>query len=276
MRELISLLSQGPLEKVQISNYFSQDSKIQFTLSDTLSFLCCLEIINYREVEFHISPEINFRFTPKKINELIVKRLILKDIIQVIEVNQTTYMSISNTLFSIRNYLLAEKIIVITDTRGIYRLDIQSNEIITEIKKRIISPEQLENILQKQKDNGLRAEYLALEYESARLYNKKTVQHVSLKNVNLGYDILSYSSHMKSSPDRYIEVKGISEISSKFYLSRNEINMAEHYKDQYFLYIVNLSQESVFVVKNPFKEIISKNIPRIIESVSYDFNDLKG
>ena len=99
-------------------------------------------------------------------------------------------------------------------------------------------------------------------------------------NTSAGYDILSYEDKSSQEHDRFIEVKGYKGIKPYFYWSRNEIEIANQRKNQYFLYLVDINQikEDSYqpkIIKNPAYEIFQKKDWKITtENYRIDKKDL--
>ena len=80
---------------------------------------------------------------------------------------------------------------------------------------------------------GLSAELQVIKYEKKRLRSQpdlaKKIKHVAPEDVSAGYDILSWEiKHDKGTAiPRYIEVKAVSAVDSKFYWSQNEVEKAK-------------------------------------------------
>ena len=124
--------------------------------------------------------------------------------------------------------------------------------------------EEIENKL-----TGEIAEERVVEYEIMRLEKNgfknesEKVKQISVDNSNAGYDIVSFSGKADELelPDRFIEVKGTTTNSFRFFWSKNEIETAERLRENYFIYFVsninkkNRSGEIKEIIQDPFKEI---------------------
>lgn len=111
------------------------------------------------------------------------------------------------------------------------------------------------------------AEKIILKYEKDYLSNNRSdmthlIRQVSLEDDSLGYDILSYDLDGK---EKHIEVKAVSKKPStyfRFYISENEIRIAQS-DSNYYLYIVfDYTSENPFIYKMPNPFI--KNIPGVV------------
>jgi hypothetical protein len=138
------------------------------------------------------------------------------------------------------------------------------NEILSYRKpaKRSVSPDQLEKELARKKIYGERAELFVMDFEMMRLKDDdlfSKVIHVALENTAAGYDIQSFSTGEGTTLPRFIEVKSVGD-DMAFYLSRNEVRVAEELGNDYFLYLVQRSrtEDETYtprIIRDPFKKI---------------------
>ena len=131
--------------------------------------------------------------------------------------------------------------------------------LMTEIKRRIVSPEHLKTILELQNQYGEEAEGFVFEYEMHRLAGKKEVVWVAKYSVSEGYDIGSFNSTESLLHDRFIEVKSYSG-QVAFYWTKTEIETARIKGKSYYLYLVDRNQfhhvdYSPIIICNPLAEI---------------------
>ena len=108
----------------------------------------------------------------------------------------------------------------------------------------VTTPDDLEKMLQSQKEQGLKAELFVLSWEEKRLLKHQKVnqiKHVALTNVSAGYDIKSYKSDKSIFLDLEIEVKSYYG-QPHFYLSNNEFNRASKMKESYCIYLVDMNR----------------------------------
>ena len=132
--------------------------------------------------------------------------------------------------------------------------------------RKIMTQQQLDDIIREQKAIGNLAEKLTLKYEMQRLNNQKlifesnNVKKISDKYVNRGYDIESFSCKSKE-PNLFIEVKGRKYNTMSFIISMNEIKTAEVLGDKYVIYFWNelgstiKPKEPLRIILDPFKEL---------------------
>ncbi|UBH13519.1 DUF3883 domain-containing protein [Macrococcus armenti] len=105
---------------------------------------------------------------------------------------------------------------------------------------------------------GFSGEQLVMDYEVKRLKKSvyaERIEHVSLTDDSLGYDILSFE---EDGTYRYIEVKTTkTQITSdgNFYISANELKCAQN-KNYWIYYVVDVESDNpkLYLMKNPFKD----------------------
>ena len=127
-----------------------------------------------------------------------------------------------------------------------------------------LTPEDLERRLEKQKENGIIAEDFVLKYEKKRTGRNDEIELIANFDVSAGFDVLSFEDKLSQEHDRFIEVKAYQGNKAYFYWSRNEMEVARHRKNQYFLYLVNLDEihkDSYHpkIIKNPATEIFASD-----------------
>ena len=87
--------------------------------------------------------------------------------------------------------------------------------------------------------SGIEAEQKTKIYEN-RVLKKFDMECIdmSIHNPSAGYDVLSYRENdQKNIYEIYIEAKSDKNYSNSFYLTRNEFNQAERYKEAYIIYL---------------------------------------
>ena len=140
---------------------------------------------------------------------------------------------------------------------------------IEQIKEGVPKPmtqKQLEAILAEQKRIGDLAEKFTVEYEKKRLRKKKLnseskkVQKISIKYVNKGYDVESFSKKSKEA-NLFIEVKGRKWDLTSFIISINEIKTAKRLGEKYAIYFwnnvgsKNPPKEPLKIINDPFRKL---------------------
>ena len=127
--------------------------------------------------------------------------------------------------------------------------------------------------------NGLLGEELVIAYEQNRLRNigredlAENIKWISKEDDTIGYDIISFDvDNNNNVQEKYIEVKTTESSSDKnvFYISANEVSVAEKLKEKYFIYrIFNIKKNpSVFVLNySDFKDKIELSINSYMASI---------
>jgi len=100
---------------------------------------------------------------------------------------------------------------------------------------------------------GFIAEKIVFEYERKMIGNKFNVEHRSLKDDSLGYDILSYN--IMTHEEKHIEVKTLSDGSLNkinFFISENELKQlrSDEYYVIYFVYGVSSDKPCFLEIRN--------------------------
>lgn len=111
-------------------------------------------------------------------------------------------------------------------------------------KRKILSLKQLKKQLEDNELAGEKAELFVLSFEKDRIGWPLCdgIKRISEIDASAGYDIVSFSSYNSKEPDRFIEVKAVS--NSGFFWSKNEFNIAKLKGDMYYLYLVELRRVS--------------------------------
>ncbi|MBM3454029.1 MAG: DUF3883 domain-containing protein [Bacteroidetes bacterium] len=136
--------------------------------------------------------------------------------------------------------------------------------VLPEIKKRKIGIEDFRKAMEQQQIYGEEAEKFVLNFEFARLNEKKEIDWVAEYIVNEGFDIASYNHEFDELPNRFIEVKSYDGTTPYFFWSRNEYSVAKLKKNDYWLYLVNRSamNEAEYIpimIQNPYEEILKND-----------------
>jgi len=169
---------------------------------------------------------------------------------------------------AVRDLLIEFNFIEYNKTLYTYRIKedhLDSFEVYLKLKK--LSPSDLAYILKRKEDIGKAAELVVMQFERERLKGNpsllKLIEHVALKDVMAGYDILSWELGMnkRNSKPRYIEVKAVSKLDSGFCWSRNEIKKASVLADRYYLYLLpvignfKFDLKALIIIPNPFTNV---------------------
>lgn len=170
------------------------------------------------------------------------------------------------SLSGIRNMLISQGFFVLLRNAQGTRLYVSSLYDVLVAKyckqqRKQLSLDKLKRQLQLNEMAGEKAELFVLEYEKKRLGKplSEKVRRISEIDVEAGYDIVSFNSHYSQEPDRFIEVKAVSDVG--FYWSKNEYEIARLKVDKYYLYLVELSKigrkdYSPLVIQNPAKNVM--------------------
>lgn len=171
---------------------------------------------------------------------------------------------------SIRNLLIELGVVLQDDEHGTYTLNnTYASYIFINSDKFNLS--KFENNLEQKKIIGYQAELQVLKYEMDRiekfLIKDLLIEHTSQINVAAGYDIKSwtYNEELKTCSERYIEVKAVPSLNSRFYWSRNEVEQSKKLNDYYYLYLlpisvnVGINIEKLIIIQNPYVEIFNGN-----------------
>jgi len=119
------------------------------------------------------------------------------------------------------------------------------------------------------KDNLILKEYLGREAEQFALaYERKALIHkgitlvpeiISEMDASKGYDIASYMDSNSITFDKFIEVKSCENDSFHFFISQNELRVAEETKSNYFLYLYNRSSGEFHIIQDPYPLLTSES-----------------
>lgn len=130
-------------------------------------------------------------------------------------------------------------------------------------RKKLISPDDLQDKLKLQSEIGQVGEDIAMEFEMQRLKEKGIknpdlhVDQVSKRNSAAGYDI--YSS--TKSETRYIEVKSSLNDNQEFFITENEVQTLETLGQEAHLYLVHINElkkkhgQVIEVLSNPIRRL---------------------
>ena len=143
----------------------------------------------------------------------------------------------NNLTIDLRNFLISSK--TIKYENGYYILIDES--ILILLKKKEFSPQDLQKVIDKNNLIGLEAEKIIYNEEKnkfAKLNSNLKPDHISLRDVSAGYDILSYQKNNDNFEKIFIEVKAVSRSNYTFHLSVQELQTAKRYKGSYYIYLL--------------------------------------
>lgn len=234
--------------------------KYYLSVEDLVSYCCALGWIQISEDVLSISPDLALLLNDKeKLNDALVVSTV-KQLFEetLMDASMFCYDSVQccytfkNELFplslsSLRNVLISQGFLIPsrdTEMTRFYISPTYETLIAKHCKARHkqLSLEQLQRQLVKNELAGEKAEVFVFEYEKKRLGQPlgEKVRRISEIDVTAGYDIVSFDSNQSLEPDRFIEVKAVSNIG--FYWSKNEYEIAKLKGDTYYLYLVNLNR----------------------------------
>ncbi len=167
----------------------------------------------------------------------------------------------------LRNFLHDLGLVELQKNSQTYQLNTDKSLLLAEhTRMSSLNPELFIVLQTIKKEIGDKAEICVMSYEQKRLKNNSKLlnrlEHVALKNVSAGYDILSWERTTDISEEipRYIEVKAVPADTNRFYWSSNEINMAKKYGELYCLYLVpriknNFLINEIRIIRNPIVKV---------------------
>ena len=188
----------------------------------------------------------------------------------------------------IRNLFIELGVVEMVKDGSYYFIDSQYEKKLKHllVPKGSMSPRQLELIQSNNAKIGKKAELYILNYEMQRLSEHprlvNIIEHIAEKSVNAGYDILSFdiSNTIRSLKKRYIEVKAVPSKTFHFYMSKNEINTASQFKEQYFLYLLPVSTNGEFdisrleIISDPVRNVLGNHQKWSSEIENYSFQKI--
>ena len=159
---------------------------------------------------------------------------------------------------SYRNLLLSLGILIKRED-GAFLFEKEFDKIIgiTQSKNKQKSEERLLQELEQQRLEGLAGEMFVLKYEYNRLQGHPSIdkiKQISIIDVAVGFDIISFNDLTSEKLNRFIEVKTFKG-RPHFHWSLNEIRVSKIRADHYYLYLVDYDKIS----KQDYEPIIIKN-----------------
>lgn len=135
------------------------------------------------------------------------------------------------------------------------------------------STRQLETTLRDRKSIGFAAEREILQFERRRVgeQHANSVDHVSMRNVSAGYDILSVSLDSFRIAPRFVEVKAVPKGTYQFFWSKNEVRVAKQLSSLYYLYLLPVNRYGQFdlaslsIVGNPIESVFGEQSAWVTE-----------
>ncbi len=182
------------------------------------------------------------------------------------------------SLSSVRNILISQGFLIpLRDLQGTrFLIDSNYDSLVAKHCKerhKQMSLEKLKKQLENNELAGEQAELFVLEYEKKRLGPSlcEKVKRISEVDVTAGYDIVSFESSRSQEPDRFIEVKAVS--NTGFFWSRIEYEIAKLKGETYYLYLTDLTKinqpdYTPQIINNPAVNIM-KSEEWFVETQSY-------
>lgn len=124
----------------------------------------------------------------------------------------------------------------------------------------VITPEKFKQSEVEKEELSKIAEEFVLQSERKRLKSmgaieqSKKVDHIALRNVAAGYDIVSFNDQDSNTHDRFIEVKAGKSRPIRFFFSRNEFETAKRLKGKYSIYYVCVKDkrpQEIYIFSDP-------------------------
>ena len=248
--------------------------KHNFSIGDLIGYCRALGWIQVSEDVVSLSPDIATLLNDKeKLNDALIvstvnqlfKKTIMDSSMFYYDSVQCCYafknellpLSLSN----VRNVLISQGFLTtLRDTQGTrFYISPTYDALVAKhckTRQKQLSLEKLKKQLENNELAGEKAELFVLEYEKKRLGQPlcEKVRRISEIDVTAGYDIVSFDSNQSLEPDRFVEVKAVS--NAGFYWSRNEYEIAKLKGEAYYLYLVDLSRinqqdYSPQIIQNP-------------------------
>lgn len=172
----------------------------------------------------------------------------------------------------LRNFLMDLEFIYLDSSKKKYIVSNKYSIMLTKFKEsQLLSLHDFLKIREKKEKIGREAELQIITHEKNRLSQypllTKNIEHISIKDVQAGFDIKSFENKFDEKGDpipRYIEVKAVSPWDYNFFWSRNEIEKAKLYKKQYYLYLLPVTNKKEFnlnalkIISDPYSWIYKK------------------
>lgn len=226
--------------------------------NDIIEYCLAFDWILKDDGKYYVSPEVFDKINDcEELNDYLIKctvTVLLKQ--NVINYGMFEYDAIRGAfflknqyfpfhLFPVRNTLASQGLFFIEKRNSltIFYLNPKYESLIVNCckkQKRRLALKDLILKLNKNNEAGEIAELFALQFEQKRLpdFLSNKVKRISDIDVMAGYDIVSFNSSASLQPDRFIEVKAVSQ--EGFYWSRNEYEVAKLLGGKYYLYLINL------------------------------------
>ena len=272
---------------VKDGNKSISDVKLNYSrynkyLQENLNFLIELGVLKIQNEKLYLKNNKEEDFKEILINSLVDKNsffVLVKEYLQNFIADEKEIHSFepdTNYNFKtsdLRNFLISANFIK-NDQNKYYVVE---KKILELFRNKKISPEELKKIINAKEKIGLAAEEIVLQEETKKVQkiNKNLiVDHVALKDVSAGYDILSFNQKQEKI---FIEVKAVSSSNFKFYLSSNEYNTAKIYNKKYFLYLLPIdltnpqkfNYNNILMINDINNKIFNNEKEWVVENENY-------
>lgn len=172
----------------------------------------------------------------------------------------------------LRNFLIDLEFIYLDSTGTKYIVAEAYSSTYTEFKQsNKLSPEEFLKVQQRKDEIGKAAEIQIIKYEKERLSQLtdlvEKIEHTAVRDVSAGYDIKSFDGELNEDGNpirRYIEVKAVSPRDYGFNWTRNEIEKSKYYDQDYYLYLLPVTDKNGFdlkalkIIRDPYSNIYEK------------------
>jgi len=264
-------------------------SKNAENFESCVELLTSLELINTNLGQIELLPVLkNFLLSQQSENEikgLILNRLLNKTNAYVWEYLERFSLSEDKLVYqpkvsenlrfsNLRNLLIELDFVYYNPVKEFYEIsDKYLSLFYNQAIESKISLQKLKKIIEEQGRIGEYAELEIMEYEKLRLSFREDlvekIEHVSLENASAGYDIKSFTVEDHIVSERFIEVKAVSTIEKKFYMSKNEVKKSREYKANYYLYLLPVLVKNEFdlnnllIIQDPSSEVFGSSKWRV-------------
>jgi len=279
--ELYQRLSDTIITKIDVKN-LNFDS---VALNNSINLLCGVEMIQFNQQKNTFQKTAAENLEYDAFLKILYTRLQSLYSEAFLFFNQTNlkYDEAEAKLYIKRNFVSLDLSGLLMLLDGIKKIEIKQNNIFihdkgllsSRIDRNICSTphrtlEELKIQLEDNEKFGVEAELAAMRYELEILKNahiEKSPERISEYNTSAGYDIVSFMHIDSLIPDKFIEVKSCSDDNLKFYISKNELDVAKNKKNNYYLYLYNRQNQSFRIIQNPYNYFIKNEEWAIIPQV---------
>jgi hypothetical protein len=178
---------------------------------------------------------------------------------------------------AVRNLLMEWSVVAFDPSANRYVLAAEHAALYahSQLREKYVSPAEFERTRRDNEDLGLAAERAIVAFERERLGPgfSDRVEHVALRNIAAGYDILSFSVADENSVlPRYIEAKAVPERNLRFFWTANEVRVAEIFGSCYYLYLLPVDRQGAFrieglrIIADPHLVVLRSSADWLVES----------